>query len=56
MEQTIPLEADSCSADQKRVRLLWDPVVHYRVHIGSLMDPILRQFNPVHSLFLQKLF
>jgi hypothetical protein len=40
---------DSTSAGQEILRLLCNPIVHYRVHKISHLDPVLSHMNPVHS-------
>jgi hypothetical protein len=49
MEQTCPWEANSHSADQEILCLLWNPKVHYRVHNSPPLVPILSQIHLVHT-------
>jgi hypothetical protein len=41
MEQSPPRKANSHLASQEIPRLSWNPKVHYRVHIGPPLDPIM---------------
>jgi hypothetical protein len=45
-----PWEANSHSASQKFPHLLWNEQVHYDVHEGPPLVPILGHVHPVHTL------
>jgi hypothetical protein len=49
MEQNPSSEADSHPAIQKILRLLFNPKIHFRVHMSRPLDLILSQMNPVHT-------
>jgi len=48
MEQNASREATSHSASQEIPCLLWNPTVHYRVHSGPSLVPMLTEMHPVH--------
>jgi hypothetical protein len=52
MEKSPSSEANSCLATQKVTSILWNPKIHYRVHKILLLDSVLSQMIPVHTLIL----
>jgi hypothetical protein len=42
-------KADSHSASQEILRLLWDPKVHYSVHRNPPLVHLLSRMNPLHT-------
>jgi len=49
MEQSLSSEANSHSASHETSHLLWKPKVHYYVHEGMPVVPILNQMTTVHT-------
>jgi hypothetical protein len=49
MEQNPSWEANIHSASQEILRRLWEPKVHYCVHMSPLLLHILSQRNPIHT-------
>jgi len=45
-----PWEVNSSSSNQKIIRILWKPKVHYRVHNSLPSVPIPSHINPVHAI------
>jgi hypothetical protein len=49
MGQSPSWEANSLSATQEILRLLWNQKIHYRVHKSLSLVPNLTQLHPVHT-------
>jgi len=44
-----PREANSHSANQEILRLLWNPQVHYRIYKIPQLASVLSQMHPIHG-------
>jgi len=50
IEQSPSWEANSHSASQETTCFFWNPKVHYCVHKGLPLAPVLDHMHPVHTL------
>jgi hypothetical protein len=49
METSLSWEAASYAATEEFPNILWNPMVHYRVHESPQLVPILSQINPLNT-------
>jgi len=56
MEEGQSSEADSCSAGKEIICLLWNPGVHYHVHMSSPPDPPLTTSSGTKVILQMKLW
>ena len=50
MEQSPSWKANGSSASREIPRILWNPVVHYRLHKSPPLAPFLNRISEIHAL------
>jgi hypothetical protein len=49
MEQSPSSEASSRSATWKFPNIIWNAIVHFRVHLSPPLVPVMSQMNPTYT-------